>query len=153
MQYNPNLTMLLVKTKLGRSKIQGMGLFADEFIPKGTLVQKFIDGVDLELTPEVVDILPGPAKKNFLHYAYRNKITNKYILNSDDARFLNSSVTPNLIGDELNKEADIAARDIERGEELTVDYSDFDDLAQEKLKQHKPHRKILWGNGGEGNVF
>lgn len=126
--------MLLVKTKLGQSKIQGIGLFADEFIPKGTLVQKFIEGVDLELTPEVIEALPGPAKKIFLHYAYRNKITHKYILNSDDARFLNSSDTPNLIGDESNKEDDVAARDIERGEELTVNYNDFDDLAQEKLK-------------------
>ncbi len=126
--------MLLVKTKLGQSKIQGIGLFADEFIPKGTLVQKFIEGVDLELTPEVVDALPVPAKKIFLHYAYRNKITSKYILNSDDARFLNSSDNPNLIGDRLNKEADIAARDIEKGEGLTVDYRDFDADFEYKMK-------------------
>ena len=125
--------MLLVKTKLAPSKIEGIGLFADEFISKGTLVQKFIDGVDLEMAPEVVDALPAPAKKIVLHYAYKHKMTGNYILNSDDARFLNSSGNPNLLGDDLHKEADIAARDIQKGEELTVDYSDFDAEAEKKL--------------------
>ncbi|KKQ84137.1 MAG: hypothetical protein UT08_C0023G0002 [Candidatus Woesebacteria bacterium GW2011_GWB1_38_8] len=31
--------MILVKTKIGPSKINGIGLFANQFIPKGTLVQ------------------------------------------------------------------------------------------------------------------
>jgi len=33
--------MFLVKTYLDKSKIRGIGLFADEFIPKGTLIWKF----------------------------------------------------------------------------------------------------------------
>lgn len=32
--------MLLVKTKLGKSEIHGVGLFADEFIAKGTVIFK-----------------------------------------------------------------------------------------------------------------
>ncbi len=126
--------MFLVKTKLGQSKIHGIGVFADQDIPQGTTVQKFVEGIDLEIAPEIVGSLPEFLKQNLLHYAYKDRVTGKYFLNSDDARFLNSSDTPNLIGDESNKEADMAARDIERGEELTVDYRDFDDLAQEKLK-------------------
>ncbi|MEK7461854.1 MAG: SET domain-containing protein-lysine N-methyltransferase [Patescibacteria group bacterium] len=102
--------MFLVKTKLGPSKIHGIGVFAVQDIPKGTLVQKFIDGVDLEITPEIVNILPTLIKQNLLHYAYQHKITGNFILNSDDARFLNSSQNPNLIGDNTHKEADIAAK-------------------------------------------
>jgi hypothetical protein len=32
--------MLLVKTKLGQSKIHGIGLFADELIPMGRIIFK-----------------------------------------------------------------------------------------------------------------
>ena len=46
--------MLLVKTYLDKSKIQGIGLFSDEFIPKGTLMQ--IERIDrttsIALRPE-----------------------------------------------------------------------------------------------------
>ena len=44
--------MLLVKTKIGPSKIAGIGLFADEFIAKGTPVWKFEPGFDLEIPRE-----------------------------------------------------------------------------------------------------
>ncbi|MBU1632269.1 MAG: hypothetical protein ABH824_07450 [Nanoarchaeota archaeon] len=32
--------MLFIKTKVLPSKIQGLGLFADEFIPKGTIISR-----------------------------------------------------------------------------------------------------------------
>ena len=126
--------MFLVKTKLGLSKIHGIGVFADEDISKDMLVQKFIDGVDLEIIPEIVNALPKLIRQNLLHYAYKHKTTGNFILNSDDARFLNSSKNPNLIGSNSYKEADMAARDIAKGEELTVYYDDFDVLASEKLR-------------------
>ncbi|MDZ4205651.1 MAG: SET domain-containing protein-lysine N-methyltransferase [Patescibacteria group bacterium] len=126
--------MFLVKTKLGPSKINGIGVFADQDIPQGTIVQKFIEGIDSEITSEIVKALPKLLKNNLLHYAYKHQINGQYILNADDARFLNSSENPNLIGDGLNKEADKAGRDIWKGEELTVNYNDFDALAHEKLK-------------------
>ncbi len=42
--------MLLVKTHLGKSKINGIGLFADEFISKGKVIWKFTPGFDFVLT-------------------------------------------------------------------------------------------------------
>jgi len=59
--------MLLVKTKLGPSKIHGIGLFVDEFIPKGTIVWKFVPGFDLKFTKEEVEKFPGLAK-DFVHF-------------------------------------------------------------------------------------
>ena len=38
--------MLLVKTRLGASAIHGIGLFADEFIPKDTVTWRFTPGLD-----------------------------------------------------------------------------------------------------------
>jgi SET domain-containing protein len=67
--------MLLVKTRLGVSEIHGMGLFAEEFIPCGTLH----------------------------HYSYLDAASGKYVFCLD-----------------------VAARDIQPGEELTCDYGEFD---------------------------
>lgn len=118
--------MLLVKTKLGISSVHGIGLFADEFIPKGTLVQKFVPGFDLVIDPGQVHKLTHHAKEQFLTYAYKDKRNGMYILCADNTRFLNHSNTPNLTSDDPADEIDIAARDIQKGEELTVDYRTFD---------------------------
>jgi hypothetical protein len=39
--------MLNVKTKIGPSSIEGIGLFSNEYIPKNTLVWTFVKGVDV----------------------------------------------------------------------------------------------------------
>ena len=38
--------MLIVNTYLDKSKIHGVGVFADEFIKKETLISKIIPGLD-----------------------------------------------------------------------------------------------------------
>src|SRR3989338_3261498 len=118
--------MLLVKTRLGLSKIHGIGLFADEFIKKGTLVQRFEPGFDLIISQDELTKLSEAAKSEFLKYAYKNKETGKYILCADNTRFLNHSAEPNLTSKDIHEEIDIAAKDIQQGEELTVNYNEFD---------------------------
>lgn len=118
--------MLLVKTKVGDSGIHGLGLFADQFIPKDTLIWKLNTKFDLLLTKEEIENLSEPARKIVYHYAYFDENYDKYVLCSDDARFFNHSDSPNCMdkivdGDDLT----IALRDIEAGEELTSDYSTF----------------------------
>lgn len=125
--------MLLVKTRLGPSAIQGLGLFADEFIPKGTLVQQFIPSLDLEIAPEIIEQLPDKARREMLHFCYKHKKTGNYILCADNARFLNHSESPSLTGGGSSEEIDIAFRDIQKGEELTVNYYEFDADAASKL--------------------
>ncbi len=39
--------MLLIKTKLDLSKIHGIGLFAGEDIPKGTIIWRFNSLIDI----------------------------------------------------------------------------------------------------------
>lgn len=129
--------MLLIKTKIEASKINGTGLFANQFIPKGTVIWKFQPGFDIKIDKNELDKLPKIAKDSFLKYAYFNSTTNKYILCFDDARFFNHSDNPNCIDDNPNcieeesldgeeEGITIAARDIQPGEELTSDYRDFD---------------------------
>lgn len=57
--------MLLVETKLGPSKIHGIGLFATKLIHKGTIIWKFVPGFDIAFTKEGVRNLPNEAK-NFI---------------------------------------------------------------------------------------
>ncbi|MES2503370.1 MAG: SET domain-containing protein [Myxococcota bacterium] len=121
--------MLLVKTKLGMSSINGVGLFADEFIPQGKVTWKSTSGFDLKCTPKELEILSEPSKENFFRYSYLSKRSGLYVLCFDNARFFNHSFEPNILDAdsmESDEGVDIAARDIYPGEEMTCDYRLFD---------------------------
>jgi len=119
--------MILVKTKLRPSPVHGIGVFADEFIPKGTPVWKFVRGFDSEFPPEFPTTLSIPAREQFLNYAYISKETGNYILCADDTRFFNHSETPNVINVPSSEQEglDIAAHDIHPGEEILYNYNVF----------------------------
>ena len=59
-----------------------------------------------------------------MHYGYIDPRLNRFILCCDNARFINHSNAPN-VGPDLTDDTygiDTALRDIEPGEEITVDY-------------------------------
>jgi len=116
--------MLIVKTRIAPSAIQGIGLFAMEFIPKGTVIWEFTPGFDAYVKAEDVHRLPLPAKFQMLKYCHRDQVTGHYVLCADDARYFNHS--------------EVAARDIQPGEELTCDYRLFDADVQVKLHMTPP---------------
>lgn len=125
--------MILVKSRLDKSNIHGIGIFAKEFIAKGTIVWEFNEKFDLVLSKKEVDQLSPAAKEQFLNYAYVSKKTGKYILCSDDSRFFNHSLNANTKC-EVPESPDsnealvcLATRDIQAGEELTNDYREFDE--------------------------
>lgn len=126
--------MILVRTTIGPSSISGIGLFAAEFIAKGTPVWRYMPGFDIAVDPSELDQLSPASREQFLKYAYLNPARNKYILCFDDARFYNHSETPNCIEVPDPPEGmNIAARDIQAGEELTCDYRVFDADISQKL--------------------
>jgi hypothetical protein len=116
--------MLLVEARVGPSSIHGLGLFAQQFIPKGTPVWERAPGLDLALSQEQVDALPERARRAFLHYSFRRikcgeRISCEWILCFDEARFTNHS-------DDPNTDARQALRDVAPGDEITQDYHDYD---------------------------
>lgn len=119
--------MLLVKTKLCINHIHGIGLFADEFIARGTIIWKFNPVIDISLCGEQIEKLAGPSCEQIKKYTYRAVNTELYILCGDDARFFNHSGEPNCLNFCNGREEDltIARRDIEKGEELTCNYALF----------------------------
>lgn len=119
--------MLLVETKLGLSKIEGIGCFAAEFIPAGTVVWELTPGFDLVVTEDQLATLPAPSQKEMRKYAYHDPDTGRYTICMDNARHFNHADDPNTVnGPEDEPEVTIAARDIQIGEELTSDYTTFD---------------------------
>ena len=115
--------MLLIRTKLNKSKIEGIGLFADEFIKKGTKIWEYESSIDLSILKEEIEKLSKPSKEQLYKYAYLDKERNKYLLCGDDARFLNHSSSPNC-DEATDNNSTFALRDIKPGEELTINYFD-----------------------------
>ena len=130
--------MLLVKTRLGQSRIQGIGLFADQDIKKGDPVWKFTNGFDLSKTEEELNQLSESAKEQYRQYDYFNPRSKKHVLCFDNARFVNHSAAPNLVSTHSyddEKDIVIAARKIVKGEELTMDYRKYDGSYIEKMQK------------------
>lgn len=115
--------MLAVKTKLRKSKIHGMGVFAAQNIRKGAVIWKFNPIIDKEITIKQYDSLPSIAKKYLDKYSYLDE-NKKLVLCGDDGRFVNHSANPNC-DDETGMNT-IALRNIKKGEELTSNYYSFD---------------------------
>ena len=128
----------MVKTRIGPSKTHGIGLFADQFIPKGTTTWRFMPGLDLIVPEDILLQMSEPARAQFLNYCYVDKFTKHFILCFDDERFINHSKGPNIgqskVGNEIEG-VEMAFRDIQKGEELVCDYEEFDFDAYRKLNR------------------
>lgn len=121
--------MLLVKTFLAPSKIEGIGLFADQNITKDTITWEFTPEFDTGFDINKINKMPALLKDFIKSYASLSMISNQYILGNDNVRFTNHSTKPNLVSKRINREVEkvaIALRDIKKGEELTIDYRSFD---------------------------
>jgi len=120
--------MFYVKTALNQSKLDGIGLFAEEDIPEGKVVYSINPKLDLFISQEEFANIGENEKETISHYGYFDKKENKWHLSFDDIRFCNHSKDSNIIlkGHEL-----IAKKDIQKGEEITQDYSEFENLREE----------------------
>jgi SET domain-containing protein len=118
--------MLLIKTFIGPSPIDGMGLFAGEDIPKGQIVWELNKSIDRIYTQEDLlqfhPIALAFAKKYWCFWK------GLVLAPGDDARFLNHSENPNMKDLSIGfEDGTVAARDIVMGEELTSDYRNYDE--------------------------
>ncbi len=116
--------MFYINKKVKESKIDGLGLFADQDIEKGERIYKHSPDLDLQLTPEQFEALDKQEQQTIMHYGYIDKNTGSYRLDHDDVRFVNDSNNPNI---GANQEGVIVAlKDIAKNVELVQNYSDFE---------------------------
>ena len=122
--------MLLVRTYLAPSSIHGIGLFAAEPIPAGSLVWAFDKTIDRVISDEEYKALL-PIGQDFVWRYHFQEEDGTRIMCGDDARFMNHSDHPNLKDDPIGPTT--AARDIAIGEELTCNYTNFDSAWMDKF--------------------
>lgn len=115
--------MFLIATRVGRSAIHGVGVFAGEPVAAGQVVWRFHPPFDQVIPEESLVDLP-PAVAAYLEtYSYRSTdLAGKLVLSGDHAKFLNHSDDPNT--GERPFES-VALRAILAGEEITCDYGAF----------------------------
>jgi SET domain-containing protein len=116
--------MLLVKTQIKESKIpkSGLGCFAGEFIPKGTKIWEFTPNLDRIYSVSEMKEISGTDLEFLKKYSYRNN--SNYYLCVDNARFINHSFFCNTREDK-NEQATYTTVDIQEGDEILSDYTQF----------------------------
>ena len=113
--------MLLVKTYLDHSAIHGIGVFAGEFIPKGTRVWRFVKGFDQSFSPSAFAKLPKQARDYIKFYGY--VVDGQILFTADNDHHMNHSEKPNT---RWERGHIVASRDIRKATEITNDYRMFD---------------------------
>ena len=117
--------MMLVQTYVAPSEVEGVGVFAAKKIEKGDLIWRYDPSFD-RLVPATWARDHTPMMQDFLKkYAYpAHDEPEMLVIEIDNGRFMNHTETPNT--DFTRVIEGYALRDIEPGEELTCNYSEFD---------------------------
>ena len=120
-----------VYCKLGVSGIHGIGVFAIRDIPKGTApLRSMVSNKGIKFSRIELKKVPSSVRKHLSRFCLVEKgrvFAPEIGLNAVNVSiYLNHSKKPNLRFDD--KDVLRAVRDIERGDELTIDYDvSFDD--------------------------
>jgi len=110
------------EVKVATNPQMGLGLYAKEFIEKGSIVWQYIEGVDVRISKEKFEELNGAQKEYFYKYAWLEE-DDCYYSSCDLTNFINHSYTPNL---KVIDDIVIAIQDIQPGEEMFENYQEFD---------------------------
>ena len=113
--------MFLIDTYLDKSKIQGVGVFAKENIKKGQLIKEVRPDFEIEFNKDNLPKMPLALAKFINTHAYERELGSKIlVMGIDNEKYLNHSNNPSV------NDNGIALKDIKIGDEITVDYKDFD---------------------------
>ncbi|MBP6888675.1 MAG: SET domain-containing protein [Candidatus Pacebacteria bacterium] len=119
--------MLHIRYKLGPSTIHGIGVFSEEDIPKDCCIVTASPLLDTNLSQEQFDTLSATEQEEVKHHGHYDKVLNRWHVDFDMTRFANHSDSPNLTQKYNDKGYYILAlKDIKKGEELTINYDDFE---------------------------
>ena len=119
--------MILIDYEVKSSSIHGAGMFTKQNIKKGELIAKASPLLDVDVTVEEFNKLDNREKKELLYWGFYDEPRNVYHCDFDNTKFINHSKDGNVTQDESYKDMYlIAKRDIDKGEELTQNYLEFE---------------------------
>lgn len=134
-----NKKMMLVRSHVAQSAIEGLGVYAGEFIPSGTLIWQINPKFIATFSRNDIEDFPPHIRQFVEKYSFPD-FDNKNLLfvELDNGRFMNHSETPNTDFTEFSN--GYAIRDIGEGEEITCNYYEFDSTFGGKFPSynHKP---------------
>jgi SET domain-containing protein len=143
--------MMLVPTYLDKSPIHGIGIFARDFIPRGTLVWEFTPDADQVFSAADLALLLPLQRETILFYGYIEPDREGVVLCCDNARHFNLLRGANCGSGDQSAHgyvSTLALRDIAAGEELTYPFEEDLD-ARRKLGEAEFLRQTGPGSGGE----
>jgi len=115
--------MLIIETYLDKSPLHGIGLFAGEDVPKGTIMWVFNPQMDSVIRKDEMGDTPEHVRAFLEKYAWTDN-DGHWRIGIDNDKFINHSDTPNS-GELQGSFVWIALHDIKKGDEITEDYSTF----------------------------
>ena len=120
--------MLTIKTYLDKSTIHGIGVFTSELVSKGQKIWVWEKDLEIIVPHEFLAKLPEPAREYIKGFGYLDKEYGSYVLEFDNARFMNHSDDPavRLFRNDKGEYVMCAMRDLKPGDEITSDYREFD---------------------------
>lgn len=117
--------MLTVSTYVAPSAIEGLGVFAGEFIERGRLLWSLNPKFDIFVYHEEIEELPPHVQHFIARYSYPHlEMPGVVVVDSDNGRFMNHTLTPNTDFRIFDK--GYALVDIAQGDEITCNYHEFD---------------------------
>ena len=114
--------MLLIDTYLDKSKIHVIGVFAKENVKKGEQIKEERPEFEIEFNQENLPRMPLSLAKFIDTHSYERTLSSKIlVMGIDNEKYLNHSTDPSVNDD------GIALKNISIGDEITINYNDFDD--------------------------
>lgn len=126
--------MYIVQVEIRDSNIDGKGVFALEPVTKGAIVWRYTEGHDKKMTPRQFDDVDEATKISLQRIAYLSPTTKMWVIPPDDDPACYTNHDPDNFNTSVSFEPVIseeplfrANRDIEVGDEITNNYTDFDE--------------------------
>lgn len=134
--------MLTVSTYVAPSAIEGLGVFAGEFVERGRLMWSLNPKFDIFVYHRELEELPPHVQHFISRYSYPHlEMPGVVVVDSDNGRFMNHTLTPNT--DFRIFDVGYALVDIRQGEEITCNYHEFDPT----FAGYFPHMQAAKANG------
>ena len=117
--------MLLIDTYLDKSKIHGVGVFAKENVKKGEKIKEVRPEFEIEFNQHNLARMPLSFAKFIDTHSYERTLgSNILVMGIDNEKYLNHSTSPSV------DDNGVALKDIKIGDEITINYCDFDDSVE-----------------------